>query len=70
MTYKLAQYYVVKVYAGRTTNNSIVKEVEYLAGPFGNHNDDLMNIKREYSNININNNVSIEIATQYIEVEL
>lgn len=70
MTYKIPMYYVVKVQEGYSASYSIVKDVEYLAGPFGSYSDELMEAKCKFEDSNYNKNSYVTIATQYIEVEL
>lgn len=69
MSYKVPMYYIVKVQEGRTANE-IVKDVEYLAGPFGRYDGKLIDAKHKFENETYSRNSYAEIATQYIEVEL
>lgn len=70
MTYKVPIYYVVKVQDVLTASGKIVEDVEYLAGPFGKYSNKLIDSLHKFQDDNYHNNISIEIATQYIEVEL
>lgn len=64
MTHKLELYYVVKVTDGCTSSKAVV----YLSGPFGDIRD-AINSKREQE-YKILADAWVEIATQYIEVEI
>jgi hypothetical protein len=66
---KLELYYVIKVTTGRSSCNKIVEDAVYISGPFGEYSSAVTSSSL-YQSANLSMNNRVEIATQYIELEI